>query len=312
MTIYLDVVLIENLCMNYIILFATGYILKLKRKHIRLIISALIGAVYAILAYLEITKGLSNLIVKIILSIEMVYIAYSPKTVKDLLKVLLFFYLISFVFGGSAFALLYFIKPEEIFMRNGVFIGTYPIKVAILGAIVGFAITSIAFYIIKTKLSKKDIYCEITIYFNNKDITTKALIDTGNMLKDPITNIPVVVVEKEKLENILPNNILDNIDQIIEGKVQKEIYQDENLKYISRFRVIPFKSLGKENGMLLGFKADKILIKREEIRYQIDKVIIGIYNNKLSKKEQYSALISLEMIEGSDENEFITNVIGKY
>jgi len=43
MTIYIDVVLIENLCMNYIILFATGYILKTKRKPIRLIISSLIG-----------------------------------------------------------------------------------------------------------------------------------------------------------------------------------------------------------------------------------------------------------------------------
>ena len=37
MTIYVDVVLMENLMMNYIILLATGLILKLKLKHIRLI-----------------------------------------------------------------------------------------------------------------------------------------------------------------------------------------------------------------------------------------------------------------------------------
>ena len=30
MTVYVDVVLLENLCMNYIILFGTGYIIKLK------------------------------------------------------------------------------------------------------------------------------------------------------------------------------------------------------------------------------------------------------------------------------------------
>ena len=51
MIIYLDVVLLENLCMYYIILFATGYILKIKINHIRLIISALIGGIYSILAY---------------------------------------------------------------------------------------------------------------------------------------------------------------------------------------------------------------------------------------------------------------------
>ncbi len=34
MTVYLDVVLIENLCMNYIILFATAYIVKIKINHL--------------------------------------------------------------------------------------------------------------------------------------------------------------------------------------------------------------------------------------------------------------------------------------
>ena len=43
MTIYLDIVLIENLCMNYIILFATGYIMKVKSRHIRMIISSTFG-----------------------------------------------------------------------------------------------------------------------------------------------------------------------------------------------------------------------------------------------------------------------------
>ena len=47
MTIYLDVVLFENLCMNYIILFATAYILKMKKKNIRLLISSLIGGIYS-------------------------------------------------------------------------------------------------------------------------------------------------------------------------------------------------------------------------------------------------------------------------
>lgn len=53
MTIYLDVVLLENLCMNYIILFATGYILKTKLNHIRIIIASVLGGVYSIAAYVR-------------------------------------------------------------------------------------------------------------------------------------------------------------------------------------------------------------------------------------------------------------------
>ena len=112
MTICLDVVLIENLCMNYIILFATGYLLKIKMNHIRLILSAILGGIYSILAYMEILEIYSNFALKIILSIVMVYLAYHAKNVKQLAKQLIFFYLTSFVFGGCAFELLYFIKPQ--------------------------------------------------------------------------------------------------------------------------------------------------------------------------------------------------------
>ena len=152
MTIYLDVVLVENLCMNYIILFASGYILKIKINHIRLVLSALLGGIYSIAAYIEIIQIYSNIILKIILSIVMVYLAYNPKTIKILIKEIIFFYLTSFVFGGCAFALLYFVKPQEILMKNGVYVGTYPLKIAVLGGIVGFVIITIAFYFVKTKL----------------------------------------------------------------------------------------------------------------------------------------------------------------
>ena len=138
MTIYLDIVLIENLCMNYIILFATGYLLKIKLKHTKLIISAILGGIYSILAYIQVLEIYSNFILKIILSIVMVYIAYRAQNLKQLVKQLIFFYLTSFVFGGCAFALLYFIKPQEILMKNGVLVGTYPLKIAILGGIVRF------------------------------------------------------------------------------------------------------------------------------------------------------------------------------
>ena len=308
MTIYLDVVLIENLCMNYIILFATGYLLKKKISHIRLILSGLLGGIYSILAYIEVLEIYSNFILKIILSIVMVYIAYNSKTLKNILKELLFFYLTSFVFGGCAFALLYFIKPQEIIIKNGTYVGTYPLKIAILGGIVGFATTAISFHFVKKRFTRKDMYCNIKIYFRQKYIETIALLDTGNMLKDPITSMPVVVVEKEILKNILPEIILNNLNKIIGGDVPKEVYEDENLEYITKFRVIPFSSIGKENGMLLGFKTDKVEVNDQSNIEEIKNVIIGIYESKLSKKNQYSALIGLDLLEGSEKNEFIANV----
>ena len=43
-------------------------------------------------------------------------------------------------------------------------------------------------------------------------------------------------------------------------------------EYLARVRVIPFSSLGKQNGMLVGFKPDNIVIKCEEIEKEMKKV----------------------------------------
>ena len=118
MTIYIDIILLENLFMNYIILFATGTIVKTPIKIIRTFISSIIGSIYAIISYVSTMEIYSNIILKVILSVTMVYIAFDSKTIKQLFKQLIIFYLTSFTFGGVAFAFLYFVSPENILMEK--------------------------------------------------------------------------------------------------------------------------------------------------------------------------------------------------
>ena len=297
MTIYIDVVLIENLIMNYIILLATGLILKIKIKHIRLIIGSLLGAIYTIIGYIGILEIYSSFILKIILSIMIVYIAYYPQTLKKMWKELLFFYLTSFVFGGVAFSLIYIVKPQEIIMKNGLFLGTYPLKTVILGAIVAFVIIITAFKIIKSKISKKDLICEITVEIEGKKIITKALIDTGNMLKEPITNTPVVVIEHTLLYDVIPKEILNHLEEIIGGDFKERPEEIKN-RYVSKLKLIPYSSLGKQNGMLLGIKAKKLIIVKGEEKEKIEKenIILGIYDKSLTKKGEYRAIIGMEFV----------------
>lgn len=230
----------------------------------------------------------------------MVYIALNPKELKKLAKQLVIFYLTSFVFGGCAFALLYFVKPQDVLMKNGVYIGTYPIKIALLGGIVGFIITNIAFKIIKTKLKKKDMIYKIKIQIFDKEEEEEvsAMLDTGNLLRDPISKIPVIIVEKEKLYSIIPAELLDNIEKIIGGE---EI--SFNNEYFSRLKILPFSSMGKQNGLMLGIKADKIIIEKEEVEER-ENIIIGISMQKLGNN--YSALFGLDLLEGSESDELIT------
>ena len=301
MTIYVDVVLMENLIMNYIILLATGLILKIKIKHIRLILGSLLGAIYTIVAYTGFLKIYSNFILKIILSLIIVYIAYNPQTVKTLSKELLFFYLTSFVFGGAAFALIYIVKPQDILMKNGLFLGTYPLKTVILAAIVAFIIIITAFKIIKRKMTKKDMIYKIEVKLNGKIIKTKALVDTGNMLKEPITNLPVVVIERSLLYDSIPKEILNHLEEIIGGDFEK-IPEEIRIKYISKLKLIPFSSLGKQNGMLIGIKPEYLKVikgeedNNEEVAEIKENVILGIYDKSLTKRGEYRALMGMEFV----------------
>ncbi len=295
MTIYIDVVLIENILMNYIILFTTGLILKIKIKHLRLILASFIGAIYSIIAYMGILEIYSSIVLKIILSIIIVYIAFNPQNIKKLWKDILIFYMVSFVFGGAAFALIYIIKPQDILMKNGLFLGTYPLKTVLLGAIVAFIIIITAFTVVKTKISKKDMYCQIKIKINGKYIKAKTMIDTGNMLKEPITNTPVIIVEHTLLYECMPKEILNNLENIIGGDFS-QVPEDIRKKYISKLKLIPYSSLGKQNGMLIGIKPETVKIITDEQEEERKNVIIGIYNKSLTKKGEYRALIGIELI----------------
>ena len=124
MTIYIDIIFLENLFMNYIIIFATGIIIKSQIKIFRTLLSSSIGSIYAVLSYMSMMEICSNIFLKIILSIAMTYIAFKPSNIKIFFKELIIFYLTSFTFGGVAFALLYFISTKKILMENGVLNGT--------------------------------------------------------------------------------------------------------------------------------------------------------------------------------------------
>lgn len=288
MTIYLDIVFLENALMNYIILYATGFVQKRKMKNFKLLISSVLGALYAIISYLKIIPIYSTFFMKILLSIIMIYVAFNNQNIKQILKNLLMFYLASFVIGGCALALLYMISPQRVSFVNGVLVGTYPMKVTLIAGLVGFLIIQCTFSLNKRQMKIKDLLCDLEVSINNKKVKMKGYIDSGNTLKDPLSKKPVIIVEKEVMEQII------EVDKLMGG--------DENLK----IRLIPFKSIGKQNGMLIGIRPEYVKIKYNENQIITKKVIIGIYDKKISKN--YSALIGLEILEGGKEYENNRNV----
>lgn len=292
MTIYLDIIFLENLILNFLILFAVGIETKSKAKFVRIVVSSVVGSAYTVLLYMINNNFFHSIIMKILLSLVMNYIAYKTDKIKEILKKIVYFYLTSFVFGGGALALIYVVNTGKISIHNGVISGKYTLLTIMIGVIVSFIVIIISFKLIKNKITKKDLVCNIKIIVNDKQIQTKALIDTGNFLKEPITNIPVIVAEHKLLKNIISDEILENIENILGGDL-KNISETTKNEYLSKMKIIPFSSLGKQNGILLGIKAQEAIIEQNEETKKIEKVIIGLYNKKISYKGEYHALIGV-------------------
>ena len=290
MIIYLDIVFFEDVVMNFFILVATAMISKSKINYFRILLSSSIGGIFSILTYIISITNFQSLILKIVISIIIVKVAYNSQKIKYLIKNLILFYMVSFTFGGAAFMLLYFVNPKDIISKNGVLMGTYPLRITLIASVFGLILIGVVAKIIKDRLSQKEMLCDLEIFYNGKLEKIKTMIDTGNLLQDPITNEDVIIVEKDSLKKLVSKEILDNIENIVSGRwiSSKNIYE-------YKFKIIPFSSLGMENGILLGFKPDYIKVNAE---YETVKsnVIIGIYDGKLSRSNLYTSLIGINVL----------------
>jgi stage II sporulation protein GA (sporulation sigma-E factor processing peptidase) len=204
---------------------------------------------------------------------------------------------VDFPVTGAAFAFIYFNQSGG-FIRNGIVYVFWQSKwtLVFLSIITAAIILRVFWDILQYKFVKEKLLTKLKIAFENKIIDLSALVDTGNSLHDPLTNLPVIVVEFRAIKDILPTDIQSIFEEAKENDLPSVTSIVSNSKWLSRFRLIPFTSLGKENGMLIGFKPDYIEIGEDESKRDINDVIIGIYNRVLSKNSNYNALLGPELI----------------
>ena len=298
MKVYVDIIFLLNLVMNFLILLLTAKLSKSKTSSLRMFLGSIIGAVYAVfLIFCPSLKLYYTVFAKILLSFLIIAISFSPKNIISFIKNIAMFYVSTFIFAGAAFAFLYFNQTGG-FVKNGIVYVFWQSKMTyiILSILTVGIIMRIFWEVIQNKLVKEKLLIPLTISFENKTIYISALLDTGNSLHDPLTNMPVVVVEFMAIKEILPLEI----KKIFEDSREEDLNWITKILYdstwVSRFRLIPFTSLGKENGMLIGFKPDYIEVGENQEKRGGASVVIGIYNKALSKNEKYKALLGPELL----------------
>ena len=210
MTVYIDVLFVINFVVNYVLLLITGKIMRREKSYIRLVSAAIIGALYACFMFFPQIKFLYGCAFKIIASFLLILIAYGAKNAVLTVKTAFVFYLSSFLFGGVTLALFYFTDAGLKYggaLNNGIFYFELPWKILFFSCLVAYIAVKTGFAIYKR--DKNLSYRRIRVEICRNSAELNALVDTGNLLIDPITNSPVVVAELESVKKLLPGALVE-------------------------------------------------------------------------------------------------------
>ena len=288
--VYIDVLFCINLVVNYFILLATTAIMRRKDARWRLFIGALLGALYSVFIFFPTLGILYSSLAKFLFSLSIIVVSYKFKSLLEYIKLLVCFYFITLAFGGIMFALFLFFSPPGMVWQNGVFYFDISPLVLIIAAVVCYSVICITLRLLKRDSPNDSIY-KLTIITDNGNVDLLALLDTGNALEDIISNSPVIIVEYYEIEKIIPKNIRSIFRTDIRNTVNTDMIS--NCEWADRFRVIPYKAVGGENGLLPAFKPNNIRIEGKQVS---EKTIVAVCKDKLSRDGQYCALLNPKAI----------------
>ncbi len=235
MVIYLDIIFLINFIIDFALLLTVNIALK-RYSHIsKLLLSSLLGSISLLSLFINIPKLLLFLL-KVILALFMVLIAFGYKNIKYTLSNIIYFYMVSIILGGF----LYFLKIEFSYQNHGLVFYYHGLTINYLFILL--LAPFILYVFIKSLNILKEIknyYYKITIFFDSTtSLTIPAFLDTGNKLKDPITNKPIILLNKK----------------LIKGK-----YNIRSPMYI------PYNSLN-HHSLLECFKPEKIYLNNQELK----------------------------------------------
>ncbi len=287
--VYLDLTFLNNFIMDFVILWATSRLSGLRPNHARLAVAAALGAAYAV-GYVWLRGNpLFSLTGKIVFSLFMVMLAIRPGRWQDYGKVLLYFYLINFTVAGATIA-------ASSLLAGTVIESLFPAVWILVAVFAALAIGLFAGRYVKDHLLPGLLKFQVDLRFGKQHCCGHGFVDTGNALKDPLTRRPVIVAEYALIKSCLPQDL----QHMMEGTQSEEAMLEQimNSSWANRLRLIPFSSIGRKNGMLLGVRADEVVLNIGSKDILHRNAVVGIYREQLNPQGNYQLLIPADMVEG--------------
>lgn len=296
-----DVLYVDDLALRLIANFAFDYLLVRATAEVtgrpvatgRLAAAAALGTAHD-LGYLLAQAGLWGAPqwwrlwpVLVVSSLAMLAVAFGRMPCRQFAAVACRFYAVGFTAAGAGVA------AASVFGTPGSPHQPLGMAVACLALV---AVAEVGWDVSQLRTWQKLFLVPIEVRFGEVSARLTALVDTGNRLRDPLSAAPVIVVEASALDTILPDPVRRAMADCSAGRWQEVGMLISSSPWSHRFRLIPFTSLGKTGGLLVGFRPDAVSVVVDGVPRGARETVIGLYPHRLDPDGAYQALLHPEVL----------------
>lgn len=281
--VYIDLYFLINACMDLLCIMLTAALLHRFVRRWRAILASVLGGAYAVAALLLGLGGVTGFLLDAFVAVLMCVIGFAGKhlPLRRLLQTVPVYLLVSVLLGGVMTALYALLNrldlPLDSLQGDGLSVWTF----ALLTAVAGFA-TAKGGRFLGFSSKTKSVILHVTLF--GKEHTLRALVDSGNLLQDPLSGKSVIVAEVSTLRAALP----PSLSKALNSKDVSLWLSDQT--YASRLRLIPTRT-ASGNALLPALLPERLRITDQDATYDADHLIALAHLGDSAKG--FDALIGL-------------------
>ncbi len=247
-------------------LLAVNKIARNRTTKLRLCIGALVGGLSSLLLFLE-SLGALMTILKLVSGIVMVVVAFKFKGARSFIRNVFWLFSICACFGGVTLLLYMFFEVDLMIYTNGIVYFDMSLTFLIIATVISYFVITLICKITDKKAPKEKEYY-VTIQKNGKFVSSAALMDTGNNLREPFSDYPVVMIERKMFEDLMGKTLtLDDIEE--EDKIRLiPLWTVNGSSLVKAFRPDLIR--------IGNFETDKVFIAESEAPLTEYKIILNI------------------------------------
>lgn len=281
MTVYVDLLFGLNAVINYLLLRGSAVVGGCPVRSGRLLLGAVLGGVYAVVVVLPGLEWLQRPLFQLLCAAGMLLTAFGWK--RNTVKQGLFFLALSFAFSGMVLLLIQSVEPACLFLGGRAY---YAVTTPALLLLAGLGYGTAALVLRGCGTHTGGDIIPVTLLCEGRDLPLKALRDTGNTLRDPMTGHPVLIVEAEQLLTLLGAQV-DPVCRTDPTTMLEELaWQCPK----HRFSLVPYRAVGVDSGLLPALRC------RLRTGKQTQPVLAAFSPTAVSADGRYDALWGGELL----------------